>query len=103
MEAGLLVYALALLLAFGIEFGIEYYIVPIFNHVPVIKDLRWILIYISLGLAIGLSFYYKVDAVALLLQRAATPVGMIFTGTFIGAGVEAVHRLFQNYVRKHPE
>lgn len=96
-------YAVALLLAFGIEFAIETYIVPPFGQIPVIGDLRWLLIYVGLAASIGVSLFYSLDIVALLTGSDPTIVGMVITGTFIGGGVDVVHDTFRKYVLEQPE
>lgn len=96
-------YAVAVLLAFGIEFAVEAYIIPPFDRIPVISDLRWLLIYASLAASIGVSVFYGLDIVALLTGDEVTMVGMVITGTFIGGGVDVVHNAFRKYVLERPE
>lgn len=96
------VYAVALLLAWGLEFALEAYIVPIFDNIPYVSEARWLLRYLSLGLAIFMAFFYKLDAVELIRQGNPTPVGMALTGAIIGGGADAVHTLFRKYILKEP-
>ena len=95
-------YAVALLLAFGIEFAIESYIVPWLSFIP--KDSIWrnSLKVLSLGASVGLALFYHLDAPSLLLEAAPTQIGMIFTGVIIGGGVDVVHTAFRKYVLEKP-
>ena len=95
-------YAVALLLAFGVEFGIEAYIVPWFNWIP--KESIWRNGFkaLSLGASIGLALFYHLDAPSLLLEAVPTQIGMVVTGVFIGGGVDVVHKAFRTYVLERP-
>ena len=95
-------YAVALLLAFGIEFAIETYIVPWLSFIP--KDSIWrnSLKVLSLGASVGLALFYHLDAPSLLLEQPATQIGMAFTGVIIGGGVDVVHTAFRKYVLEKP-
>jgi len=95
-------YATALLLAFGIEFAIETYVVPWFNWIP--KESIWRNGFkaLSLGASVGLALFYCLDAPSLLLEEPATQIGMIFTGIIIGGGVDVVHTAFRKYVLERP-
>jgi len=95
-------YAVALLLAFGIEFAIESYVVPWFSWVPVYSIWRNGLKVLSLGASVGLALFYHLDAPSLLLEAAPTQIGMIFTGIIIGGGVDVVHTAFRKYVLEKP-
>lgn len=91
-------YAVALLLAFGIEFAIESYVVPWFNWVPEGSIWRNGLKVLSLGASVGLALFYHLDAPSLLLEATPTQIGMVFTGIIIGGGVDVVHTTFRQYV-----
>ena len=95
-------YAVALLLAFGIEFAIESYVVPWFSWVPWDSIWRNGLKVLSLGTSVGLALFYHLDAPSLLLEAAPTQIGMVFTGIIIGGGVDVVHTAFRKYVLEKP-
>lgn len=95
-------YAVALLLAFGIEFAIESYVVPWFNWVPEDNIWRNGLKVLSLGASVGLALFYSLDAPSLLLEQPGTQVGMVFTGIIIGGGVDVVHTAFRKYILERP-
>lgn len=91
-------YAVALLLAFGIEFAIETYVVPWFDSIPEGSIWRNGFKALSLGVSVGLALFYHLDAPSLLLEATPTQIGMIFTGIIIGGGVDVVHTAFRKYV-----
>jgi len=95
-------YAVALLLAFGIEFAIETYIVPWFSAIPTGSIWRNGFKMLSLAFSIGLSLFYSLDAPSLLLEAAPTQIGMVVTGVFIGGGVDVVHKAFRKYILERP-
>jgi len=96
-------YAVALLLAFGIEFAIETYIVPWFSWIQEGSIWRNVFKVLSLGASVGLALFYSLDAPSLLLEEPATQIGMVFTGIFIGGGVDVVHTAFRQYVLERPK
>lgn len=95
-------YAVALLLAFGIEFAIESYIVPWFSWVQEDSIWRNGLKVLSLAASIGLALFYSLDAPSLLLEAVPTQIGMVFTGIIIGGGVDVVHQTFRKYILERP-
>jgi len=96
-------YAVALLLAFGIEFAIETYIVPWFSWIQEGNIWRNVFKVLSLGASVGLALFYSLDAPSLLLEEPATKIGMMFTGIIIGGGVDVVHTAFRQYVLERPK
>jgi len=95
-------YGAALLLAFGVEFAIETYFIPLFDNIPFVGGFRWLLPYVAGGASVGLAYYYQLDAPALILGSEASVVGMIFTGLFVGGGADAVHKFFRKYILDRP-
>ena len=99
----LVAYGAALLLAVGVEFAIETYFIPLFDNIPFIGNLRWLLPYVAGGSSVGLAYYYSLDAPALVLGLQPSVVGMVFTGLFVGGGADAVHSLFRKYILDRPQ
>jgi len=91
----------ALMLFFGFmatEGVVEYVLGTLFDKVTQLSPFKWLLMYVSLAVGIFLAFYYSLDAVALVFQQPATPVGLILTGTIMGRGANFVSDVWQRFL-----
>lgn len=99
-------FAVALFLAFLVESMVEFVFGAIADHVEALKPFRWLLMYIALGVGIGLAFHYQLDLVATLIrivsgvEAAPDPFGMTLSGMAIGRGANYVHQLVSTYFPK---
>ena len=96
---------LSLILATLVEGGIEYIFGTVFDKVPVLKDYRWLLMYVGLLAGVALSFYYAIDLIALAANLAGatqttTPVGVVLTGLVIGRGANYLHDFVSRWLIK---
>ena len=96
---------LALILATLVEGGIEYIFGTVFDKIPVLKDYRWLLMYVGLLAGVALSFYYAIDLIALAANLAGatqttTPVGVVLTGLVIGRGANYLHDFVSRWLIK---
>lgn len=85
------------------EGTIEYFLGTLFDMIEKLKPHKWMLMYGSAFLGIGLAFYYKVDMVFILAQSLAipdipiTPVGILLTGIALGRGANFVNDVWQRF------
>lgn len=82
---------LALVLASLVEGFTEYIFGTAFEKFTKLQPYKWLLMYISLIVGIGLMFYYQLDLIALIANMAGaslpvTPVGLVLSGLVIGRG-----------------
>ncbi|RJO64967.1 MAG: hypothetical protein C4540_02420 [Candidatus Omnitrophota bacterium] len=117
MVFGLL--AIVFLLAFITESAVEYVFGTPFNKIPQLTPYKWLLMYIALLVGVGLTFFYKLDLIAMLsiwllelfpgwivvlgLYQSGTWVGYIATGYAVGRGSVFVHDLASKYILKRPQ
>lgn len=90
--------ALALALAFACESGVEYVLGTPFNKFPKLQALSWLLMYVSLGVGVGLAFLYSLDLFALITGEPATVQGIALSGMTIGRGANYVHDFVTKYI-----
>lgn len=98
MNAGMFV----LLMFFGFmatEGTVEYLLGTPFDKIPKLSPFRWLLMYVSLAVGIGLAFYYLLDIVA-LFGLATSWVGILLTGVIIGRGANFVSELWSKFLPK---
>lgn len=93
---------LALALAFLSESMVEYILGTVFDKVEKIKSFSWLLMYVSLGVGIGLAFWYRLDLLAIITDGAATTVGIVLSGAVVGRGANFLHDFVSKYIVKKP-
>jgi hypothetical protein len=98
MNNPILLYAGTLLLAFLIEAMVEYVFGTPMDKIAKLKPFKWLLMYISLGVGVGVAFWYSLDLVALVMEQEPTWVGIVFTGAGIGRGANWLNDLWQKYL-----
>lgn len=101
------VWMLVLLALMGVlvEGSVEYLFGTAFDKWSVLTPHKWALMYLSVAVGIGVSFYYSVDFVALAVnaagaQMATNWVGILFTGIIIGRGSNYVNDLISKWFAK---
>jgi hypothetical protein len=98
----LLILAGAFALAFLIESLVEYLVGEPINHSPKLIPFKWLLMYVSACIGVGLSIFYKIDLIALIFQREATIVGIVITGLAIGRGSNYLHQFVSKFFPGKP-
>ena len=93
---------LALALAFLAESMVEYILGTIFQKFTIISGWSWVLMYVSLGVGIGLAFWYQLDLLAIITEGEATTVGIVLSGSVIGRGANFLHDFVSKYIVKKP-
>jgi hypothetical protein len=92
MDLGLFV-PLTLLAFVATEGVVEYLLGTLFDKIEKIKPYSWTLMYASAAAGVGLAFFYKLDAMA-LVGLPASPVGLFVTGIFVGRGANFISDVF---------
>lgn len=107
-------FTLAFLLSFLTESGVEYILGTPLDLIEKLKPFKKIvLMYVALVAGVGLSYYYKVDLIALLptwlaeltkssAEYIPTPVGMILSGLAIGRGSNYLHQVMSQFFPVKP-
>src|SRR5512139_495809 len=96
-------------ITFLVEASVEYVFGTIFDKIPKLVPYKWVLMYVSLLVGIGVAFYYGFDLIALIAQSMdvkfdATWVGMVFSGLVIGRGSNFLHQFVSKFFpAKKPE
>ena len=90
------------LLAFLTESLTEYVFGTPFDKYEKLKPHKWLLMYVSAAVGVGLAFFYRLDIVSLLgdvlaEQLAPSWVGFVLTGLGIGRGANWLHQVVQQY------
>ena len=98
----LLILAGAFALAFLIETLVVYLVGEPINHIPKLLPFKWLLMYVSAGVGVGLSLFYKLDLISLIFQQAATVVGIVITGLAIGRGSNYLHQFVSKFFPGKP-
>jgi hypothetical protein len=93
----ILVLAGAFALAFLVEAFVEYFIGAWFDKYPKLAPYKWLLAYVSALAGIGLSLYYSLDLLSLIMANDVTVVGMILTGMAIGRGSNFLHQFVSTF------
>jgi hypothetical protein len=98
-----------LLLAFLVETLVEFLFGELFSHIPALHPYKWLQMYIAIGVAIGMAFFYQLDLPYLLAQfleveweplsRVSWP-GMLASGIAIGKGSNYLHDLIKKFFVK---
>ena len=94
---------LALALAFLSESMVEYILGTVFNKIQKINPYSWLLMYVSLGVGVGLAFWYRLDLLAIITGGEATTIGIILSGSVIGRGANFLHDFVSKYIVKKPD
>lgn len=94
---------LAFALAFLSESMVEYVLGTVFNKVQKINPFSWLLMYVSLGVGVGLAFAYKLDLLALITGEGGTIYGIILSGAAVGRGANYLHDFVSKYIIKKPD
>lgn len=90
--------SLALALAFACESGVEYVLGTPFDKFPKLAAFKWALMYVSLGVGVGLAFLYSLDLFALITGDPATVQGIALSGMIIGRGANYLHDFVSRYI-----
>jgi hypothetical protein len=85
--------ALALALAFFTESSVEYFIGQPMAKSAKLQPYQWLLMYVAAVVGVGLSFYYRIDLLAMIpgANVVASPVGFVLSGLGIGRGSNWLH------------
>jgi hypothetical protein len=107
-------FTLATVLAFLVESFIEYLFGTPMDKIPKLQPYKWVLMYFALGAGAGLTFYYKLDLVAILPVWLAellnkplpnyepTTVGILLSGLSVGRGSNFLHQLMSKFFPVKP-
>ena len=85
---------MSLLAVVATEGGVEYLASPFFDKIAKLTPYKWLLMYASAAVGVGLAFHYKMDFIALAGQLPYSPVGVVATGVFLGRGASYIHSIF---------
>jgi hypothetical protein len=100
---------ITLLLAFMVETLVEFLFGELFSHIPALLPHKWLLMYIAIGAAIGMAFFYQLDLPFLLAQfleveweplSCVSWPGMLASGIAIGKGSNYLHDLIKKFFVK---
>jgi hypothetical protein len=100
---------ITLLLAFMVETLVEFLFGELFSHIPALQPYKWLQMYIAIGVAIGMAFFYQLDLPYLLAQflevdwpplAQVSWVGMAVSGIAIGKGSNYLHDLIKKFFVK---
>lgn len=95
---------MVLFIAWFLREMIERFIAPFFDNIGVMAKFKWLQIYVAFLLAVGVSFYFKLDLVFIVAGYTQVNwntftdvswVGMLLTGAGIGAGANFIHLLIE--------
>jgi hypothetical protein len=97
--------AIAFLLAFLVESMTEYIFGTAVDKFPALSRWRWTLMYIALGVGVGMAFYYQLDLISMIasLVDQTIPVswlGILLSGLAIGRGSNYIHQLMSEHLPK---
>lgn len=98
-------------LAYLAESLTEYLFGIPFDKFPKLTPYKWVLMYISAAVGVGMAIFYKLDIVALLAQvisemvEVVSPIpvtvfGFVLTGLGIGRGANFMHDFVSKYLKK---
>ena len=96
---------LILFLAFIATEGIvEFFVGKPFEKVPRLTSYQWLLMYVSGGVGVALTIYYRLDIIAVLAQYLGVEpvivpgtVGFVITGLLVGRGANYVHQVIDRF------
>ena len=96
----------AVLMFFGFiatEGCVEYFLGTLFEKVPKLTPLSWVLMYVSLGVGVFLAYAFQLDAVAKVFSITSPTMpwlGTGLTGVVIGRGANFVADVWKKYLTK---
>ena len=88
---------------------LEAILAPLFDHIPFLAQFKWMQIYIAMGVAVGLAFFYQLDIIFVIGGyinidwppfTEVTWVGEVITGAVVGLGANFVHLLIEFVVEQ---
>lgn len=87
---------------FLVEALVEYVLGTPFDKLPMLTPYKWLLMYVSLGVGVGVSFYYGFDLIYLLaktlgVEFTTTWLGILFSGLVIGRGSNFLHQFVSKF------
>ena len=99
-------FAIALMLAFLAESMTEYLFGTPFEKIPRLKPFRWLLMYVSAAVGVGMALYWRIDIISLVSEIVETgfgytPFGAILSGLAIGRGASYLHGLMNDYAKRY--
>ncbi len=79
---------------------------PLFDNIPFLKNLKWILMYFAVAAGLAMAIHYQIDIPAALIRSLGGDHpneihGMVISGLAIGGGATYIHALFTKYF-PHP-
>jgi hypothetical protein len=106
-------FGVAFSLAFLTESFTEYLLGTPMDHIPAAKPYKWLLMYASMFVGIGLCLFYKLDLIVLVAYTLSmmfggviiwqiTTVGMVLSGVIIGRGANFLHDFLVKVLVKPP-
>jgi hypothetical protein len=87
-------------LGFLTESMVEYIFGKPMDRYERLKPHRWMLMYLSAAVGVGLSWFYQLDLIALIFEGSPTWVGVVLTGLSIGRGANYLHQFVSTYLDK---
>lgn len=96
------IFGIIFLLAFLTESLVEYVFGTPFDKSKKLKSHKWVLMYVSLAVGVGLAFWYQLDIIVLLANELGEDialgwVGFVLTGSGIGRGANYMHQLVSEH------
>lgn len=97
---------LAIVLATLAEGMVEYVFGTLFKKLPKLTPYSWVLMYVSLAVGIGLTYFYQVDLIAVFGEAggfgeyAPTLLGCILSGFVVGRGANYTHQFITKFLTK---
>ncbi len=93
----LLILAGSFAIAFLTETLVEYLLGIPMDKFPKLTPFKWLLMYVAGAVGVGLSLFYKLDLLALIMAREGTVIGMVITGLAIGRGSNYLHQFVSQF------
>ena len=90
--------ALSFALAFLSESMVEYIFGIAIDKIEKLTPYRWLLVYVSLAAGVGMTYYYRLDLISLILEQTPTALGIFLSGCVIGRGANYLHQFISEYL-----
>ena len=90
--------AFAFVLSVVVEALVEYFVGTPMNKIPKLAPYKWALMYVALGVGIGLAWFFQIDLFAIGFKIEPSSVGMILTGVLIGSGSSKFRQFVSKYL-----
>lgn len=89
-------------ITFLVEALVEYVFGTPFDKFPKLTPHKWLLMYVSLIVGVGVSYYYQFDMIYLLakfleVNLNMTWLGILFSGLVIGRGSNFLHQFVSKF------